>query len=575
MKTIVSFLVSLVICVSSVAQNTDLPGPTPNLQTLPDGSYIIPMDNVLQTDNVIGSGNFNLAAYGLIVHLLNNNIKIKWVIRAGKAKDGIDFTGNAEQLKPTYVAGAVSRNFIAGPFVIFAADTTGVAALIDSYYTSQTLTGNNRPRVFRTSGNVLNVDIRYNLTGFVPKTAILNDGGKQAIHVSYMTACKIPTTNYMVSPGGDLIHRCFTFASEPHNDVTGPVIDSTIKTIRKFVEFGGNFLAQCWAIPNYENNPLGRFQTTNGITVTNAAIGTNLSYPNPDLSFSQFQGSFNGSLKGSCRNWQISGAPVNNAHQHATGTGVDSTNITANVSKLKSGIGGLVFYLGNHDFDLVNDGLVAYNGIRMYMNAMLTPVLLNNWCNIGDSITPLPVKLLYFNAFLYDNNRVDLKWATVSEINTSNFVIERSTDGINFYVTGVVFAYGNETEKTNYSFSDDLSDVQSGVVYYRLRSVDIDGKSQYSETRIIRISKQTENAITIVAFPNPVITEVRISIPNEWQNKKVVYEVLNANGQVSKRTETGSSSQTETVNMSTLARGFYIVRVSCEGQTARQKIVKQ
>ena len=209
------------------------------------------------------------------------------------------------------------------------------------------------------------------------------------------------------------------------------------------------------------------------------------------------------------------------------------------------------------------------------MNAMLTPVLLNNWCNIGDSITPLPVKLLYFNAFLYDNNRVDLKWATVSEINTSNFVIERSTDGINFYVTGVVFAYGNETEKTNYSFSDDLSDVQSGVVYYRLRSVDIDGKSQYSETRIIRISKQTENAITIVAFPNPVITEVRISIPNEWQNKKVTYEVLNANGQVSKKSETGSSSQTETVNMSTLARGFYIVRVSCEGQTARQKIVKQ
>ena len=190
------------------------------------------------------------------------------------------------------------------------------------------------------------------------------------------------------------------------------------------------------------------------------------------------------------------------------------------------------------------------------------------------SLSTLPVKLVSFTAAL-NNNKADLKWTTASEINVSHFVIERSTDGANYTDAAVVFAYGNATDNTNYSFSDNLNSMQSGIVYYRLRSVDIDGKSQYSETRIIRISKQTENAITIVAFPNPVITEVRISIPNEWQNKKVVYEVLNANGQVSKRTETGSSSQTETVNMSTLARGFYIVRVSCEGQTARQKIVKQ
>jgi hypothetical protein len=187
----------------------------------------------------------------------------------------------------------------------------------------------------------------------------------------------------------------------------------------------------------------------------------------------------------------------------------------------------------------------------------------------------LPVKLASFTATLNKNNtNADLKWTTASEINVSHFVIERSTDGKDFSDAGIVFAAGNAADNTNYSFSDNLTHVQSGIVYYRLVSIDIDGKGQYSETRIIRISKQTGNAINIVAFPNPVINEVRISIPGEWQNKKVTYEIFNANGQVAQKMETGSSSQTETVSMRTLSPGFYIVRVSCDGQTAQQKIIK-
>ncbi|MBK9382821.1 MAG: T9SS type A sorting domain-containing protein [Chitinophagaceae bacterium] len=53
-----------------------------------------------------------------------------------------------------------------------------------------------------------------------------------------------------------------------------------------------------------------------------------------------------------------------------------------------------------------------------------------------------------------------------------------------------------------------------------------------------------------------------------------MYEVFNSNGQIAKRAETSNSSQTETINVTNLAPGFYIVRVSCEGQIAQQKIVK-
>lgn len=338
-KTVLAILQCFLVLVLH-AQNTDLPAPVSNLQTLPAGSYVIAMDNTLQVNS---SGDFNLKAYGLIVYLLNNNVHIKWSIKAGKAKDGIDFTATAEQFKPSLVSGGVSRNFKAGPFVIFASDTSGVAALIDAFYTANSLTGANRPQVYRLTANAGNVDIRYDLTAFRPKAAVLTDGGNQNIHTAYMTTASIPSESYATSQGTDLLTNCFTFASEPHNTKTGTAVNNAISSIKDFVTKGGNFLAQCEAINNYENNTLGRFQTTGGITISNTGIGTTVSYSNPDLSYSQFEGSFNASYGGSLKNWQIVGSATNNEHNHATGTSSNSNIIGASVSKHYYDKGGLVF----------------------------------------------------------------------------------------------------------------------------------------------------------------------------------------------------------------------------------------
>jgi Secretion system C-terminal sorting domain len=187
----------------------------------------------------------------------------------------------------------------------------------------------------------------------------------------------------------------------------------------------------------------------------------------------------------------------------------------------------------------------------------------------------LPVKLESFTAILNNNsNKVDLRWVTSYEKNVSHFMVEKSTDGKNYTDAGVVFAYGNSSDIMNYTFTD-LINSQEKIIYYRLRSVDADGKYDYSATRIIRTAKQTENTVTILTYPNPVTSELRITIPNSWQGKKVTYELLNAGAQVAKRTEAGSSSQTETINVSSLTPGLYIVKVSCGTETAMQKIIKR
>ncbi len=184
-----------------------------------------------------------------------------------------------------------------------------------------------------------------------------------------------------------------------------------------------------------------------------------------------------------------------------------------------------------------------------------------------------PIKLINFDA-KYNKPNVVLNWSTAQEKNFSHFIIEQSVDGINYKELAIVFGAGESDSRLNYSFTDNNLVGRKGLVYYRLVSVDIDNKVTYSSVRIIRLDEIGQK-ITVTTYPNPVSNELRVTIPANWQNKKVVYEIVNANGQVASSIQSLSSSQTETINTSNLAPGFYITRVTCEGITAQQKIVKQ
>jgi Secretion system C-terminal sorting domain len=189
------------------------------------------------------------------------------------------------------------------------------------------------------------------------------------------------------------------------------------------------------------------------------------------------------------------------------------------------------------------------------------------------SLATLPLHLISFSA-VYNSPKAELTWKTTSEMNVSHFEIEKSTDGISYTEVGVVLASGNQTDISTYSFSDLVNADREQVIYYRLRMVDIDGQSKYSETRMIRVGKKGQNAVTIVTYPNPATNEVRITVPANWQRKKSVYEVITLAGQTVVRKENANSNQTETVNVNNLSAGIYLLRVSCDGQTAQQRIVK-
>jgi hypothetical protein len=93
---------------------------------------------------------------------------------------------------------------------------------------------------------------------------------------------------------------------------------------------------------------------------------------------------------------------------------------------------------------------------------------------------PLPVTWLYFTGNKKNDKDALLKWATGSEINTKNFVLERSFNGNTFTATGMVNAAGNSSITTNYSFTDSNAlKLPTNVLYYRLKQVDRDGRASY------------------------------------------------------------------------------------------------
>lgn len=322
-----------------------------------------------------GGFRFNLRAYGLLVMLLNNNIKLKWVVNPGKQKDDYDFSVNASRIKPS--AGVASDlNFAAGPFVISAADTAGVAALVQTFNGTAS---NDDVKLYKTNAAVT-VDVRYdyffNGSVWKPKVAILDDGGNSGIHESYLQNAGVPTANYSIEPTAAFITNCYTFASEPHNTSADPAV---IQGIRSFVENGSNFLAECAAVRTYELSTLARFQSANGFDNANENGDPDTwTYSNADLAYFQFNGYFGiADEGGSLKDWVIPEAPGNSPvnHFHAYTSGADNgRNYTnASVSKLRptNEKGGLVFYLGSHSYDGNQD--FDINGQRLYLNAMMVP----------------------------------------------------------------------------------------------------------------------------------------------------------------------------------------------------------
>ena len=137
----------------------------------------------------------------------------------------------------------------------------------------------------------------------------------------------------------------------------------------------------------------------------------------------------------------------------------------------------------------------------------------------------LPIQLLSFQANCTNGNSVDISWITASEHNTDYFLIEKSSDGLTWVVLAEQKAAGNSFEEIQYHVFDIAS--KSVQVYYRLKQIDIDGKSEIFDPISFHCNEDNDD---IYSYPNPSNEEFSISIKAHSSDEKGNVTISNSLG---------------------------------------------
>lgn len=205
-------------------------------------------------------------------------------------------------------------------------------------------------------------------------------------------------------------------------------------------------------------------------------------------------------------------------------------------------------------------------------------VPIGTWNNSLDAgfipdLVVLPVQLTSFNAAAGKDKTVILSWTTVQEEQLNYFSVERSTDGIHFESIGIVFSDRQSDGRGRYTFTDQVGLLQVPVVSYRLSSVDLNSFAQLSATRQVRLTGESVTQ-SISVYPNPAAGEIHIRIPQQWHNQPVSIEMIAMNGQIARKSYLAAATPVVVSDLSSMKQGIYTVRLSCNGQSATQRVVK-
>ena len=188
---------------------------------------------------------------------------------------------------------------------------------------------------------------------------------------------------------------------------------------------------------------------------------------------------------------------------------------------------------------------------------------------------PLPVELVSFTAQVVRAVDVQLTWRTATELNNDHFEVQRSANGREFERIAQVAGQGTSASATSYAHTDaGIGTRTTGPLYYRLRQVDRDGTSVFSQVQVVRFGKAVALAPAIAIYPNPATATTSLDLGLLPAGAYQV-RVLDAVGRQVLAT-TGDGGTTLPLDLRTVATGTYIVQVrGATGQQFTKRLVKE
>lgn len=196
---------------------------------------------------------------------------------------------------------------------------------------------------------------------------------------------------------------------------------------------------------------------------------------------------------------------------------------------------------------------------------------LSDW-TLGSKAAPLPVTITRFAAERQGQQAV-LTWATATEHNSKGFAVQVSTDSREFRTAGFVpSTSANSIQAQSYRFVDAPAN-PTGMRYYRLQQVDLDGSVTYTAVRALTFA----NAAVVAASPNPFTDVLYLNtyaaeasrttaVFTDGVGRTVLKQALEVPAGVAQFTLSG---------LGQLPKGLYVLRFMLDNQTHYLKVVKE
>ena len=181
--------------------------------------------------------------------------------------------------------------------------------------------------------------------------------------------------------------------------------------------------------------------------------------------------------------------------------------------------------------------------------------------------TPTPLDLIDFSGKKTSNKTILTNWHTSTELNTSHFIIQHSTDGNSFTDIGTVKAIGSGANGYQFTDNNPTPSPLNGVLYYRLKSVDKDGSSSFSKVVSVQLAV---NSNQLSVFPNPSKDKITVK-----GSHIVSIQIVDNLGRIIK-TQALKDATNPTLSVGSLPAGAYHLRVqTTDGKVSGIGFVKE
>jgi len=199
----------------------------------------------------------------------------------------------------------------------------------------------------------------------------------------------------------------------------------------------------------------------------------------------------------------------------------------------------------------------GYTKLELYLNELVAPRI-------------LPLSLISFKAELHNEQQAILSWSTANELNTLEFNIEKSNDGIAFKNIGAVKAVGKGSKKNDYEFVDDAQLVKEKNSYYRLRIKEKSGSFVYSNVLQLNIGT-LKNSFRILTNP----THNTLILVHDKTNVSGDVSIFTVEGKHLLTQSLEKNSVEEIIDITKLKVGSYILLYKTGNEKVSKAFIKQ